>query len=159
MPFEPRFSNLFVFFSKSHPCPSAIPLYTLFRLLPDYQTSREWLSGCVNEVDEMKRISGILTAFELALVVTIDEQTHGTMQGVGATRETSRGSGQTSQVVTHLRIICFDRVRVRFSIGDGISAPVIPEQVIDIEGVTEIPFCLGSLVNDGLDRFPGAIPE
>jgi putative transposase len=47
----------------------------------------------VNEVDEMKRISGILTGFELAMVVTIDEQTHGTMPGVGATRETPRGSG------------------------------------------------------------------
>jgi hypothetical protein len=113
----------------------------------------------VDEVDQVKGISGIPTALELAMVVTINEQAHGTVQGVWATRATSRGSGETSQVVTHLRIIRFDRIRVGFSIGDYISAEVIPEQIIDIEGVREIPFGLGSLVDEGLHRFLGAIPE
>ena len=33
----------------------------------------EWLTGCVNEVDQVEGISGILTAFELAMVVTVDK--------------------------------------------------------------------------------------
>lgn len=61
--------------------------------------------------------------------------------------------------MTDLRIAGFDRVGLGFSIGDFIPAEVIPEQVIDIEGVTEIPLGLWSLVDHGLDRFLGAFPE
>ena len=36
-------------------------------------SNREWLKGCVNEVNQVKGISGILSAFELAMVVAVYE--------------------------------------------------------------------------------------
>ena len=39
------------------------------------------------------------------------------------------------------------------------TVKVIPEQVVEIEGVAEIPLDLWGFVDDGLDRFLSAIPD
>jgi hypothetical protein len=61
--------------------------------------------------------------------------------------------------MTHLCIVCFNGVSVRFAIRYFVPSKVIPKQVIDIKAVAEIPFGLWGFVHNGLDGFLGAIPE
>ncbi len=61
--------------------------------------------------------------------------------------------------MTQFGIIRLHRIRVRLAFRDGISAKVIPKQIIYIEGVREIPVGLGCPVDDGLNGFPTTIPQ
>lgn len=59
-------------------------------------------------------------------------------------------------------VVAFDRIGISFSFRNRITAPVIPQGSIHIEGVTEIPVGFGRMVNNGLNNwlrtFPGDFP-
>jgi len=104
-------------------------------------------------------ISRIPLLIELTPVVAVDEQTQGTFQRMGTTREASRRSGQTSQVVAQLGIVCFYRVSIGFAFRDFILAQVIPQTVIGIEGIRVILLRFGSRIHHLLDGWLSALPD
>jgi len=61
--------------------------------------------------------------------------------------------------MAHFSIIRFDRVGFRFSFRDFIAAEVIPEQVVEVKAITEIPFGFRGLVHHSLERFLSALPN
>lgn len=79
-----------------------------------------------NELHNMGRISREAMLVELAAIETINEQMQGTLERIGATRETAQRSGQTCQVVAQLGVVAFDRKGVCFALRNFISPLVIP---------------------------------
>jgi hypothetical protein len=76
-----------------------------------------------------------------------------------ATRETSRGSGQTCQIVAQFSIVAFDRVSVSFAFRHFIAAVVIPESIIGIECITGILFGFWRIVYYLLNGLLSALPD
>lgn len=107
-------------------------------------------------------ISRVALFVELATVVAVDKQAQGTFQCVRATREASRRSGQPRQVMAQLGVVSFNGVGIRFAFRDFISAQVIPQAVIGIEGITEVLLGLRRMVyqllNGRLSAFPDNFP-
>ena len=96
---------------------------------------------------------------KLSTVITVDKQSQGTFERMGTTRETTRGSCQTSQVVAQLSVVSFHRVGVRFTFRNFIPAIVIPQALIGIKCIAEILFGLGCSVNHLLNILLGAFPD
>jgi hypothetical protein len=96
---------------------------------------------------------------ELPTIVAIDEQTDGTIKCIRTTRETTRRSSQTSQIVAQLSIPCFNREGICLALRNFISTVVIPKAIIGIKCVTVIHFSLGRLVHHILDSLLGAFPD
>ena len=107
----------------------------------------------------MRWIGRIKLLIELPSVVAVNKQTQGTLQRIGATREASRRSCQTRQVVAQLGVVSFHRVSIGFAFRDFISAPVIPQAVISIQGVTEVLLSLGRIVDHLLNGWLSAFPD
>src|SRR3989337_2993135 len=63
----------------------------------------------------MGRIGWVAMLVELATIETIDKQSQRTFKCMGTARETTRRSGQTSQVVSQLSIVAFHRECVGFA--------------------------------------------
>jgi len=107
----------------------------------------------------MGRIGREAMLVQLAAVVTIDKQAQGTFECKGTARETTRRSCQTSQVMSQLGIITFDRVGIGFPFRHFISAEVVPQAVIGIKGIAVIAFRLRSFIHHLLDRLLSAFPD
>jgi hypothetical protein len=122
-------------------------------------TSREWLKYWANEILNMGWISRVPLFIELPPVVAVDKQTQGTFQGMRATREASRRSCQTCQVVPQLGVVSFHRIGIGFAFRDFISTPVIPQAVIGLKGVTEILLGLGRIVYHLLNGWLSTLPN
>lgn len=110
----------------------------------------------------MSWISRVALFVKLSPVVAVDKQPQGTFQCMRATREASRRSAQSRQVVAQLSIISFHREGIGFAFRDFISAQVIPQTVIGIKGIAEILFGLrrmvDQLLNGRLSAFPDHFP-
>jgi hypothetical protein len=110
----------------------------------------------------MSRIGWVQLLIELTSVVAIYKQTQGAFKRMGATREAARRSCQTRQIVSQLSVVTFHRVSVGFSIGNFISAKVIPQAAIGIKCITVILLGLGRIVyhllNDRLSALPDYFP-
>ena len=104
-------------------------------------------------------ISRVALFVELPPVVAIDKQAQGTFEGVRATRETSRRSRQTRQVVAQLGVVSFHRIGIGFACRNFISTPVIPQAVIGIECVTKVLLSLGRIVYHLLNVRLSALPN
>ena len=96
---------------------------------------------------------------ELATIERIDKHTQSTFKRIRATREAARRSGQTSQIMSQLSVIAFDREGIGFAFRDFISAPVIPQAIVGIKGITVIAFGLGCRIHHILDGLLGAFPN
>ena len=107
----------------------------------------------------MSRISRIKLLVQLSPVVTEYEQTQGTFERMGTTRETTRRSCQTCQVVTQLGVVSFNRVSVGFTFRNFISTRVIPQALISIKGIAKILFSLGRTINHLLNILLSALPD
>jgi hypothetical protein len=107
----------------------------------------------------VSRVGRVKLLIELSSVVTIDKQTQGTLQRIGTTREAARRSCQTGQVVAQLGVVSFNRVRVGFAFRNFISAKVIPQTRIGIQGIAVILFGLGRIVYHFLNTLLSAFPD
>jgi len=107
----------------------------------------------------MSWIIRIALLVELSAVVTESEQTKGTLECIGATRETTRLASQACQIMSQFCIIGFYRICIGLAFGDFISAKVIPKTRICIKSVTVIPLRLRSLIDHLLNGFLGAFPD
>ena len=107
----------------------------------------------------MGRISRVLLFIELPPVVAVDKQAQGTFEGMRATREASRRSCQTRQVVTQFGVASFHRVGIGFAFRNFISTQVIPQAVICIECVTVVLLGLGRIVHYLLNGWLSAFPD
>ena len=96
---------------------------------------------------------------ELATVETINKQPQRTLERIGTARETTRRSGQTSEVVSQFSVIAFHREGIGFALRDFISAEVIPKTVVGIKSITVIAFGLGCLIHHILDSLLSALPD
>ena len=107
-------------------------------------------------------VSWVVLFIELPAIVAVDKQAHGTFEGMRATRETSRRSRQTCQVVAQLGVISFHRVSIVFAFRNFITTQVIPQAVIGIECVTKVLLSLGRIVyhllNGGMSALPNYFP-
>jgi len=103
-------------------------------------------------------IGRVALFIELPPVVAVDEQTQGTFKGMWATREASRRSCQTRQVVPQFGIASFHRVGIRFAFRNFISTPVIPQAVIGIECITVVLLGLGRIIHQCLNGWLSAFP-
>ena len=121
--------------------------------------SREWINSWVNEFHNVGRIGREAMLVQLAAVEAIDKKAQRTFECNGTARETARRSCQTSQVVSQLSVIAFDRVGIGFPIRYFIPAEVIPEAVISIKRIAIIAFRLGSLIHHLLDSLLSAFPD
>lgn len=110
----------------------------------------------------MSWIGGIKLLIKLSSIVAIDKQAQGARERIGTTRKASRRSCQARQVMTQFGVVSFHRVSIGFAFRDFISAPVIPQAVISIKGVTEVLLGLGRIVyhllNGWLSAFPNHFP-
>lgn len=107
----------------------------------------------------MGRIGRIPLFIKLSPVVAIDKQAQGTFQRMGATRKASRRSCQTSQVVAQLGVVSFHRVSIGFAFRNFISAPVIPQTVVGIQGITEVLLGFGCIVYHLLNGWLRTLPN
>lgn len=121
--------------------------------------SGEWINSWVYEIHDMGRIGREAMLVQLAAVITIDKQAQGTFECKGTARETTRRSGQTSQIVSQLGIIPFDGVGIGLPFRHFISAEVIPEAVIHIKGIAVIVFGFGGFIHHLLDGLLSAFPD
>jgi len=119
---------------------------------------REWLKYRVKEILNMGWIRRVSLFIELPPVVAVDKQAQSTFQCIGTTRETARRSCQARQVVSQLGIVSFDRVGIGFAFRNFISARVIPQAVIGIEGITKVLLSLGRIVYHLLNGWLSALP-
>ena len=99
---------------------------------------------------------------KLSMIETMNKKANSTIKSIRTTREATRSSRQTSQVVTQLSITGFNRVGIRFSLRNLISPQVIPETIIGIESITVVAFGFGRFINYVLNSllrtFPGYFP-
>lgn len=107
----------------------------------------------MNEVGKVEGVFGELVFSQLALVEIIDKQTDSAMKSVGARRETSGRTCQTSYIVPKFSIVAFDGVGVGLAFRNGIATPVTPQGSIHLETIAVIPSGFGCMVNNGLDKF------
>jgi len=104
-------------------------------------------------------IGRVKLLIELPSVVTIDKQTQGTLKYIETTREATRRSCQTGQVVAQLGVVSFNRVRVGFAFRNFISAEVIPQAIISIKRIAVILFGLLRTVHQLLISWLSALPD
>lgn len=96
---------------------------------------------------------------QLTMIETVDEKAQGTFKRIRATRETTGGPCQTSQIVAQLSISSFDRVGIRLAMRNLISTQVIPETIISIKGITVIALGLGCFIHHVLEGLLSAFPD
>lgn len=110
----------------------------------------------------MSGIRRVTLLIELSTVIAKNKQAQGTFKRIGTARETTRRPCQTSQVMSQLGIVTFDRVGVSFAFRNFISAEVIPQAIIGIECVAVILLGFGGLIyhflNDWLSTLPDNFP-
>jgi hypothetical protein len=106
----------------------------------------------------MSWISRIKLLIELSPVVAEDKQTQSTIKRIGTSRETTRRSCQSRQVMPQLGVIAFHRVRIGLPFRNFVSAVVIPQAIIGIKCITVILLGFGRIIdhllNDWLSAFP-----
>lgn len=107
----------------------------------------------------MSRIGRVAVLIKLAAVETKDKQAQSTLESIGTVRETTRRSGQTSQVVLQFSDITFHREGVCFALRDFMSADVIPKPIVGIKSIAAIAFRLGRIVHHRLNNLLGALPD
>ena len=56
-------------------------------------------------------------------------------------------------------VIAFDRISVRFALGDFVDAPVIPQAIVGIEGIAITALGFGCFIHHLLDRLLGSLPD
>ena len=107
----------------------------------------------------MSWISRVLLLIELSPVVAVDKQAQGAFERIRTTREASRRSGQTRQVMAQLGVARFHRVGIGFAFRDFIAAQVVPQAVISIKSITVIQLGLGRIVHQLLNGWLSAFPD
>ena len=107
----------------------------------------------------MSWISRVKLLIELTSVVAVDKQAQGTFKRIGTTREASRRSCQTRQVVAQFSVVSFHRICIGFAFRNLISSPVIPQAAIGIKGVTVILLGLRRMVDHPLNIWLSALPD
>lgn len=96
---------------------------------------------------------------ELSAVEAVNKQAQGTFKRMRTTRETSRDSCQGCQIVAQFSVVSFNRIGVSFTFRDFISAKVIPQTRIGIQGIAVILFGLGRIVYHFLNTLLSAFPD
>lgn len=112
-----------------------------------------------NEVHNMGRIFWETLFIQLSTIEGVDEHAYCTLQRIRATRKAARFSSQASQIMSQFCIIAFDRVSLGFALRNLVSATVIPKPGIFFKTIAEVPFRLGSFVDQLLNGFPCADPD
>ena len=96
---------------------------------------------------------------QLTAIEAVDEKLQGSLQGFWAARKTARAPGEPRQIMAQFGVIAFHRVGVRFALRDLVDAPVIPQALVGIEGVTVVAPGFGSFIHQLLDHGLGSLPD
>ena len=96
---------------------------------------------------------------QLTPIEGVHEKLESSFQGFRAAGKTTRTAGQSRQIMAQLGVTPFDRIGVRFALGDFIDAPVIPQALIGIKGVAVVALGFGRFIHHLLDRFLGSLPD
>jgi len=107
----------------------------------------------------MSRVSREALLVKLSAIETMDEQTDCTIECIGTTRETTRFSCQTSQVVTQICVATLDREGLCLTLRNFVSAEMVPKTIIGIKSIAVIDFGLRSIIHHVLDSLLGAFPD
>jgi len=81
---------------------------------------------------------------QLASIEAVNDKMESSFQGLRATRKATRATGQSRQIMAQLSVIPFNRIGVRFALGDFIDAPVISQALIGIQSVAGVALGFGA---------------
>ena len=118
----------------------------------------EWLNIGLDKLKHMSRVVWKTLLMQLTPIEAVHKKLESSFQGFRAARKTARASGQASQIMAQLSIIAFDRVGVRFALGDFIHTLVVPQAIIGIKGVAVITLGFGRFIHQLLDGFLSSQP-
>ena len=107
----------------------------------------------------MSRVVGETLLVQLAPIEAVNEKMESSFQGLRATRKATRATGQLRQIMAQLIVIPFNRIDVRFALGDFINAPVIPQALIGIKSIAVGALGFGRFVHHLLNHFLGSLPD
>ena len=107
----------------------------------------------------MSGVAGKTLLVQLAPIEAVHEELQGGLQGMRAAGKTARPASEASQVMAQFGVVAFNRVGVGFALRDLVNAPVVPQAIIGLEGVTVVALGLRGFVHHPLDRRLGSLPD
>jgi hypothetical protein len=119
----------------------------------------EWLIIGLDKLKHMSRVVRKTLLMQLASIEAVHEKLESSFQGFWATGKTTRAASQSRQIMAQLGVISFNRIGVRFALGDFIDAPVVPQAIIGIKGVAVVAPGFGRFIHHLLDHFLGSLPD
>jgi hypothetical protein len=121
--------------------------------------SGECLKSWANEVHEVCGVSWKPLLVQLSAIEAEDKEAKSAFECQRTTREATRSSSQTGQIVTQLSVVGFDRVGIGLALRYFVAAQVIPKPLIEIKGITVIPLRFGCLIYHVLQGFLRTGPD
>jgi pterin-4a-carbinolamine dehydratase len=120
---------------------------------------REWINIGLDKLKNMSLVVRKALLIHLTLIEAIHEQLQSRHQGIRATRKTARSASEPSQIMAQFGIITFYRIGVRFPLRNFVHAPVVPQTIIGLEGITVVTLRLWCFVYHLLDDLLRSLPD